>query len=332
MLSTTSLLAIALIAAGIGVGFSKRVLASGAMVLANLGVYLLTLASPIVPVPGAPVGALPHPSIQAELAFYSPNLWGLQPVALLQLVTNLFVHSDIWHLFGNLLFLLAFGLPFEQRVGPRRFLVIYLIGGLAASLAQILASAGDLVLLMGASGSIYAMIGAFAARYPNQVVAVPLGFFILPMRVAFGAIIYVAFDLLFLFMSSETSGLGGTAYYAHLGGAAVGILLGLLLVRPAGRGAGPVAVDLQALQPFARDAKTKDVWGHMLKNNDEPAVFQAWLDRFFRTATCPTCGHRVAPRSAGQVVCTQNHKFDVRKGSKEPVPAAAPPAPPTQQG
>jgi hypothetical protein len=51
----------------------------------------------------------------------------------------------------------------------------------------------------------------------------------------------------------------------------------------------------------------------MQLNHDEPAVFQAWLDRFFATATCPTCRHKVAPRHHGEVVCTQGHRFDVRQ-------------------
>jgi hypothetical protein len=234
------------------------------------------------------------------------------------------VHWDFLHLLGNMVALLLFGVPFEQRVGPRKFLAIYFLGGLAATLAQVGAEWGHATFLVGASGCIFAILGAFAIRFPNQVVPVPLFFLVIPMRVVYGAVAYLALQILYLASYQDVPGLGGTAYYAHLGGAAAGVLLGLTLVRP-GAAKSPIAVDLKALEPFARDPKTKVVWDHMIANHDEPAVFQAWLDRFFRSATCPTCGHRVAPRSSGTVVCTQNHRFDVRQGAPAPVAAASAP-------
>ncbi|MEK6985123.1 MAG: rhomboid family intramembrane serine protease [Candidatus Thermoplasmatota archaeon] len=320
MLSNLSLLAIALIVAAIVAGLSNRVLVSGALILANLGVFILSLFGSQVPALGFEGSGL-YPTIQAELALASPNLANLAPLGFLQLLTSLFVHFDGFHLLGNMLVLVAFGLPFEQRIGSRRFLAIYLAGGLIASVVQLTTTWGAPTLLMGASGSIFAILGAFAIRYPNQVIAVPLLFVFLPMRVVFGAIAYIAFQVVFLALYQDVPGFGGTAYYAHIGGAAAGIVLGLAIVRP-GKAKGPVAVDLQALVPFARDASTKTVWDHMVKNHDEPAVFQAWLDRFFRTATCPTCGQRVAPRAAGKVVCMQNHSFDVRKPTPAPAVAA----------
>ncbi len=318
MLSAVSLVAIALMLGAVVAGLSKRVLASGALILANLGVFALTAFGPTQ---GSGPGALPV--IQAELGLFTSNLAALQPGGFLQLFTNMFVHFDGFHLLGNMLVLVAFGLPFEQRVGGPRFVAIYLLGGLVATLVQVGADWGHPTLLMGASGCIFAILGAFAIRYPNQVVAVPLLFFVFPMRVVLGAVAYIAFQVLYLYVNRDVPGLGGTAYYAHLGGAAAGIVLGLALIHPK-RMKGPVPVDLDALAPFARDPKTKAVWDHMVQNHDEPAVFQAWLDRFFRSAACPTCGHRVAPRSAGQVVCTQNHKFDVRKGAPPRAAAVAP--------
>jgi hypothetical protein len=185
--------------------------------------------------------------------------------------------------------------------------------------------------MMGASGAIFGIMGAFAARYPNQVVGVPiplLVFFIrIPMRVIVGALIYVAYQLFYVLYqaTNPVSSLSHTAYGAHFGGLAMGILLALtILPKPgqaAGGGPGSVAVDLGAFAPFARDSQTQNVLAQMRVNNDEPAVFQAWLDRFFRTATCPTCSHRVMPRTGGQIVCTQGHKFDVRKAN---APSASP--------
>ena len=83
----------------------------------------------------------------------------------------------------------------------------------------------------------------------------------------------------------------------------------------------PVAVDLGALGPFARDTGTSQALAQMKANHDEPQIFQAWLDRFFRTATCPTCHHKVMPRHHGEIVCTQGHRFDVRQDKRKAIAA-----------
>jgi membrane associated rhomboid family serine protease len=335
ILSTVSWLAIALIAASLAVAWSKRFLASGALAIANLGVFLLTLFGPerlgiLGAVPGPSMLEL-HPAIQNELGLYTPNLIQLHAVGFLQLVTNLFVHRDLFHILGNLVVLLCFGLPFEERVGHRRFLLIYLVAGLAGSLLETAFSGSSPVLMMGASGAIFGIMGAFAARYPNQVVGVPLPLFFIfiriPMRVIVGALIYVAYNLLYVVLEAAqpASALSHTAYAAHFGGLATGILLAFTVLPKPGTetgAAGPVAVDLASFALFARDPATQGVLAQMRSNNDEPAVFQAWLDRFFRTATCPTCSHRVMPRHGGQVVCTQGHKFDVRKGTAASAPVS----------
>jgi hypothetical protein len=80
-----------------------------------------------------------------------------------------------------------------------------------------------------------------------------------------------------------------------------------------------VAVELDALTPFAADPGTTQALAQMRSNHDEPQIFQAWLDRFFRTATCPTCQHKVMPRHHGEIVCTQGHRFDVRKDRTRPI-------------
>lgn len=335
-LSPVSWIAVAVIAAAIAVAWSRRFLASACMAIANAAVALLTLFGPVrAGVLGAvdPLNAaLVRPAIHNELGLYTPNLVALQPLGGLQLVSNLFVHEGLMHLLGNMIMLVAFGLPFEERIGHRRFLVLYLAAGLAGALAETLLNlGGSPVLMMGASGAIFGIMGAFAVRHPNQVVGVPLPLLFLlvriPMRVIVGALLYVAYQLLYILVLAAGGPADHVAYGAHFGGLAMGVLLALtVLPRPGRRGEGgpgPVAVDLGAFSAFARDPQTKGVLAQMRSNHDEPAVFQAWLDRFFRTATCPTCSHRVMPRHRGEVVCTQGHRFDVRQ-VRAPAPPAAP--------
>lgn len=307
-----SLVAIAIILATLAVAWSRRFIAAGALAIGNVAIFLLTAFGPKY-VDGVHAISVIH----AELALDTTNLTGDLKLALIQFVTSMFVHFDLWHLFGNMLVLVLFGLPFEERIGGRRFLLVYLLGGLLGGLTQVAVNLGDgRILLMGASGAIFAIIGAFAVSYPNTIVPVPVTAiivtFFVRMKVWMGAILMGALQLLTMAMSF---GLGDrTAYFAHLGGLGGGILLGLTLVKgkaPAHR--SPVAVDLEALSPFARDAGTASALAQMRSNHDEPQIFQAWLDRFFRTASCPQCSHKVMPRHHGEIVCTQGHRFDVRR-------------------
>lgn len=320
-LSPVSLVAIAVMLAALAVAWSRRFLAAGALAIANVVVFLFTAFGPQFVLEGGET----LPVIHGELALFSPNLAEDPPLALLQVFTSMFVHADFAHLVGNMIVLLLFGLPFEERIGARRFLVVYLLAGLVGTLAQVAITLPEAIFLMGASGAIFGLIGAFASSYPNSIVPVPITAIIITffvrMKVWIGAILMGALQLLSMAFFSTYGG-SRTAFFAHLGGLAGGILLGWTLVKgkaPAHR--SPVAVDLEALSPFARDAGTAAALTQMRSNHDEPQIFQAWLDRFFRTASCPQCSHKVMPRHHGEVVCTQGHRFDVRRDKRKSIAA-----------
>lgn len=314
-----SLLAIVIILAALAVAWSRRFLAAGTLAIANIAIFILSAFGPRYALDTGSIAV-----IHAELALFSPNLASDLGLAAIQVVTSMFVHADFLHLFGNMLVLLVFGLPFEERIGGRRFLVVYLLGGLVGTLAQLAVTLPEGILLMGASGAIFGIIGAFAASYPNIVVPVPVSVIIMTffvrMKVWIGAILMGILQLVSMALSAY--GNSNTAFFAHLGGLAGGILLGWTLVKgkaPAHR--APVAVDLEALSPFARDSGTASALAQMKSNHDEPQIFQAWLDRFFRTATCPQCSHKVMPRHHGEIVCTQGHRYDVRRDKRKAIAA-----------
>src|SRR5688572_737226 len=98
----------------------------------------------------------------------------------LRLVTALFLHADWAHLLGNLVFLLIFGLPAERAMGPWRFLALFLLGGAAANLAAAIMIGTPDRLIIGASGAVSALIGAYLALFPGAKlgVVVPLGLFL----------------------------------------------------------------------------------------------------------------------------------------------------------
>ena len=304
MLSAVSYLALAVIAASIAVAWSRRFLASGALVIANVIVFVMTDFGPHIQ--GIVDGRVVSQSVlRLELSLWADNLYGAEPIAALQLLTSMFVHADFMHLLGNLIVLLAFALPFEERVGHRTFLVLYLLSGLVGALAQVGTNWGDTMLMMGASGAVFGVIGAFTAMYPRQVVVVPLPIgimFFVRMKVITGAIVFAAMQFLLLFVSSQSN----VAYMAHLGGLAGGLVLANAVVKIRGRPEEPkqrnAQVSFDDLRPYAVDAATRKALAYMEESRDEPAIFQAWWERFWKGARDPDTVQKVRPIGPGRVM------------------------------
>ena len=152
-----------------------------------------------------------------------------------RLVAALFLHGGWLHLLGNMAFLSVFGDDVEGRLRWRRFLILYLVSGLVASAAQIAGSPRSDLPLIGASGAIAGVLGAFLVLFPKARLAgvLPLGCLIIPMKSR--AFLFIPFwFLLQLYgaLSAPPGSLaGGTAWYAHLAGFAAGPLLLFLLRR-----------------------------------------------------------------------------------------------------
>ena len=160
----------------------------------------------------------------------------LQPMWL-TLFTSMFLHGGWAHLLGNMLFLIIFGNNIEEALGRVKFVLFYLAGGLAAAAAQILFTPGSAVPVLGASGAIAAVLGAYLVLYPNARVnsLVFLGFFITTIRLP--AWVLLGFWIVSQFFNQVTGALaepggperGGVAYLAHIGGFVAGMLLIKLL-------------------------------------------------------------------------------------------------------
>lgn len=146
------------------------------------------------------------------------------------LLTSQFLHADVLHLVFNMLFLWVFGNNIEDRLGRVRFLPFYLVCGVAAGLAQSLVDPSSAVPLIGASGAISGILGAYLVLFPRvRVWTVVLPFFFLPFRLAAWIWLVVYFVLQFVYLGgSSTAGGGGVAYMAHIGG----FIAGAALIRP----------------------------------------------------------------------------------------------------
>jgi membrane associated rhomboid family serine protease len=158
------------------------------------------------------------------------------------MIASMFLHGGWLHLLGNMLFLWIFGNNVEDRLGPIPYLLFYLVGGITAALAQVVIDPTSDVPLVGASGAIAAVLGAYIVLFPGARVLslVFLGFFYQLLEVP--AVILLGFWFVLQLISgfaafgAETAQ-GGVAFFAHIGGFVLGVVVGLIL-RVAGAGGG----------------------------------------------------------------------------------------------
>jgi membrane associated rhomboid family serine protease len=153
------------------------------------------------------------------------------------LFTSMFLHAGPSHLIGNMLFLWIFGDNIEDRFGHGRYLMFYLAAGVAAGAAQAIAAPHSHIPIIGASGAIAAVMGAYIVLFPKSRVVMLIWLLFYVDFVEIPAALFLGFWFLFQFVgglgaASATDPGGGVAFVAHLGGFAVGAALGRVLARP----------------------------------------------------------------------------------------------------
>ena len=160
---------------------------------------------------------------------------------LLPMFSAMFLHGGWGHLLGNMLFLWVFGRSLESRIGTVRFTVLYFIAGLVAGFSQAAFTVDSTAPMIGASGAIAGVLGAYFVAYPrsNVTVLFPIAFF--PLFFELPAILFLGvwfFEQLFSgalwALSPLAAKAGGVAWFAHIGGFLAGVGAGVLArVRPA---------------------------------------------------------------------------------------------------
>lgn len=153
-----------------------------------------------------------------------------QPPVWVTAFTSMFMHGSLLHLFGNMLFLWIFGTNVEDSMGRARFVVFYLLGGLAALGLQIAIDTSSTVPTIGASGAVAAILGGYLRFYPHArvitVVFIIIFFTVLelPVFVMLGIWFLQQVVLGALDLTGPSDGGGGVAHFAHIGGFAFGFL------------------------------------------------------------------------------------------------------------
>ena len=163
--------------------------------------------------------------------------WGVTPADFNfgAVATSMFVHAGFGHLFSNMLFLWIFGDNVEDRMGHGRYLVFYLLCGLVAALLQTVFEAGSTIPMVGASGAIAGVLGAYLVMFPHSRVLtlVFIAFIEIPAVILLG--LWFATQLLSgigSLAAVRPEDMGGVAFWAHAGGFAAGAVLVFVFRRP----------------------------------------------------------------------------------------------------
>lgn len=303
--SVVSLLACAIMIGSLVVAFLRKITLTYAIIIGNFFVFLISLfyRSEII----SELGFRPV-YLSAELF---PNVYTI--------FTSMFVHSDFLHILGNMFVFFFMGVAFEQRIGAKRFLFIYLITGICGALTHSLLNIGSPIPLVGASGAIFGILGAFASAFPRDevVMPVPIGImFIMRIKVIYAAILFALFETVIVLFSGPTS----ISHFAHLGGLASGVVLAAVLLRKQSQRregfpqTGPVnymqitkadALNFSHLRQLARTPEQNAI----LQRIEKETILQArdmWLEHFLEKVSCPVC-NRPLSHQKRRVWCEQGH-------------------------
>jgi len=301
--SVVSLIAIAIMIGTIVVAFLKKFSLTYSIIIGNFFVFL--------------IGLFFSTEIINELGF-RPMYLSLELLPnLYTLFTSMFVHTDFLHILGNMFVFFFMGIAFEQRIGAKKFLVIYLITGVCGALTHALLNINSPIPLIGASGAIFGILGAFAYAYPRDeiVMPIPIGIMvIMRIKVIYATILFAVFETLVVMFSVQDS----TAHFAHLGGLASGVILAAVLLRNREQTSTTSRRPLDYMQIKLGDAINISHLNNLVKTPEEKKILQRiekenvlqvrdiWLEHFLEKVTCPVC-NRPLNHLDRKIWCEQNH-------------------------
>jgi rhomboid family protein len=227
-----------------------------ALILINAVVFFFELALPqgavgqIFYLFGIVPARFTHPEWAASVGFPVDDYWPL--------LTHQFLHGGWLHIVGNMWTLWIFGDNVEDRMGPLRFAVFYLACGVVAALTHMLTQSQSTVPTVGASGAIAGVLGAYLLLFPAARLVVMFPVFFLPFFFEVPAVFYLGLWFFIQLFSgtlalADPAHVGGIAWWAHVGGFVMGMLLCPLLVRRCDRRLQPDEYGIErAWQPRGR--------------------------------------------------------------------------------
>jgi membrane associated rhomboid family serine protease len=194
----------------------RRALLTWGLILINFGVYFYLAQNPVM-----------DENAIARYAVTPADITAGRHLG--TLITSMFLHANLLHVGGNMLFLWIFGNNVEDKLGELKFVIVYFASGIGGSLLQIFITPDSTVPMLGASGAISGLLAAYVLYFPRARIltfVVPFFIFTLPAYVFIGY--WIALQALNAFLNIGAIG-GGVAFFAHVGGFGTGLILALLL-------------------------------------------------------------------------------------------------------
>lgn len=139
--------------------------------------------------------------------------------------TSMFMHADIFHILGNMFFLYLFGKAVEDRIGKWKFILVYLITGIAAGLAHTFLTSEPSIPTLGASGAVSGIMGGYLILFPKAKISFHKTFFMMPYKINMPAWFYLGVWFVGQQLIGIAGSLGAVAWYAHLSGFAFGLAI-----------------------------------------------------------------------------------------------------------
>jgi len=313
--SMLSLICICIIIGAIVFAYYKKFMMTYALLIANFIIFVITIIDPRV------IYELGFRPMYLSLE-YLPQLYTL--------FTSMFLHGGFAHILGNMIVFLFMGMAFEQRIGWKNLLVIYLITGVCGALTHSILSLLDptsppSTILIGASGAIFGILGAFAYSYPRDevVMPIPLGIIMVfrRIKVIYAALIFAAMETIIVWWETQSGIQSNTAHFAHLGGLLSGVVLATIIIGKQGEKTKQYAATAVYSDPSQVPKKKKINFSdlrklaitpelkEMLNRIENETVLQVrdiWLEHFLEKTTCPICGKPLNHFNR-KIWCEDNH-------------------------
>ncbi len=309
-ISELSLVCIGIMIGAIAIARFKKVMITYSLIIANFIIFVITLLN--TNIYNTVIGELGFRPIYLTLEYF-PKLYTL--------FTSMFLHGDFFHILGNMIVFLFMGIAFEQRIGWKNFLVIYLITGVCGALTHSLLNLGSDILLIGASGAIFGILGAFAYSYPRDevVMPIPLGIIMVfrRIKVMYAAVLFAVLETIIVFYGPQDN----TAHFAHIGGLLSGVIIAAILVGKQGEKTKQYQstaiysdlstvpdkkkINFTTLRKLAITPELRETLNR-IENETVMQVRDIWLEHFLEKTTCPICGKPLS-HSSRKIWCEDDH-------------------------
>ena len=228
-----------------------------------------------------------------ELGFRPMYLYPLE-FRLVTMFSAMFMHGGPMHLLMNMLILILLGVPFEDRIGSRAFLRIYLISGIIGSLipasVSVWTGTGLETINIGASGAVFGIMGGFALLYPQDEIPMLLGpIFMHRVPVLLATLVFIGMETFYVALGTED----GIGHGTHMASFIAGVFLAPYFSTPGEEVEVKSGIDLKRLVKLSGITQKGNYELQMVKESDEPELIDAWLEKFWELQECPDCGEPV---------------------------------------